>query len=71
MDSLFAGSKPEDSKPDMADPIVTSRGNLDTYKREGYYKDLRQVFIYYIFTTKAGDRIRTGDVQLGKLTFYH
>ena len=20
---------------------------------------------------KAGDRIRTGDVQLGKLTFYH
>jgi hypothetical protein len=21
--------------------------------------------------TKAGDRIRTGDVQLGKLTFYH
>jgi hypothetical protein len=21
--------------------------------------------------SKAGDRIRTGDVQLGKLTFYH
>ncbi len=23
------------------------------------------------FRGKAGDRIRTGDVQLGKLTFYH
>ena len=26
---------------------------------------------FSVLDLKAGDRIRTGDVQLGKLTFYH
>ncbi len=33
--------------------------------------DEPQVFSFEAFTKKAGDRIRTDDVQLGKLAFYH
>ena len=32
---------------------------------------VKEPFVFYGVPTRAGDRGRTGDVQLGKLAFYH
>ena len=32
---------------------------------------VKEPVVFYGFPTRAGDRGRTGDVQLGKLAFYH
>ena len=34
-------------------------------------RDDSEIAVKLISFLKAGDRIRTGDVQLGKLAFYH
>ena len=35
------------------------------------HKNAMHVSSYFYVPYKAGDQIRTGDVQLGKLAFYH
>jgi hypothetical protein len=42
-------------------------------KRKIGRRDRQPIFVSDYFTTRfrAGDRARTGDVQLGKLAFYH
>jgi len=50
---------------------VTQNTNLSQNDEEIKRSDLSQVIGYNEHTKKAGDGIRTHDIQLGKLTFYH
>ena len=57
---------------DPTDQILTNLRSWHSFRRpETKQAQARELRPFNHFGFKAGDRIRTDDVQLGKLAFYH
>ena len=46
-------------------------GTLPDARDDSLPSKVKEPFVFYGVPRRAGDRGRTGDVQLGKLAFYH
>ena len=46
-------------------------GTLSDARDESLPSEIKEPIVFYGVALRAGDRGRTGDVQLGKLAFYH
>ncbi len=46
-------------------------GTLPNASDDSLPSKVKEPFVFYGVLERAGDRGRTGDVQLGKLAFYH
>ena len=52
-------------------PTGNLPGTLPDASDDTRASKVKEPFVFYGVPTRAGDRGRTGDVQLGKLAFYH
>jgi hypothetical protein len=52
-------------------PTGTLPGTLPIAGDDPRPSKVKEPFVFYGVPRRAGDRGRTGDVQLGKLAFYH
>jgi hypothetical protein len=52
-------------------PTVNLPGTLPEASDDSLPSKVKEPFVFYGVPKRAGDRGRTGDVQLGKLAFYH
>ena len=52
-------------------PTGNLPGTLPDARDDPLPSKVKEPFVFYGVPTRAGDRGRTGDVQLGKLAFYH
>ena len=52
-------------------PTRNLPGTLPDASEESLTSKVKEPFVFYGVPMRAGDRGRTGDVQLGKLAFYH
>ena len=52
-------------------PTRNPPGTLPVAHDDSLPSKVKEPLVFYGVPTRAGDRGRTGDVQLGKLAFYH
>ena len=52
-------------------PTGNLPGTLPDASDDSPPSKVKELFVFYGVPRRAGDRGRTGDVQLGKLAFYH